>query len=150
MNLFATIRPVVIAVLLMATAGCASVRWTRCVEPQVNGRVLAADTQRPIVGASVRRSGSEHFQPFGPPKGGQLMQESRGVVTDADGRFKLSGEYVVGVFWKPTRWSVPLVVEAPGYRSLETNYAGAPTPDSSAAAEPVVDAGDLLLQPVAR
>ncbi|MDD5140929.1 MAG: hypothetical protein PHY43_11790 [Verrucomicrobiales bacterium] len=134
----------------LVTAGCQSGKFTHWISPQISGRVLAADTHQPLVDAKVQRAELQKFEPFGPPKGGQVLMQSSGVQTDADGRFVLPGESVFAVFRQPGWWSVPVLFSCSGYQTFQTNYTGTNVIGHSAAGVPEVNAGDVLLQPATR
>lgn len=134
--------------LLAALAGCQSGGVTHYVAPEVTGRVLAADTHQPLANATVQRGGSgQRFEPFGPPKGGQLLIETGAVRTDAGGKFILQSKSVFALFRSPGWWSAPVTFSRSGYESFSTNYTGDNVTSNAAAGAPVVDAGDILLSP---
>jgi hypothetical protein len=129
-------------------AGCQSGGVTHYVAPEVTGRVLAADTHQPLAHATVQRGGrGQGFEPFGPPKGGQLLIETGVERTDSDGRFILESKSVFALFRSPGWWSSPVTVSHSGYESFSTNYTGDNVTSHSAVGAPVVDAGDILLSP---
>lgn len=134
--------------LTVALAGCQSGKLSHYISPRVTGRVLAADTHQPLPGATVRRVGP--YQTDGEstaPKGGQLMMRPSGVRTDADGRFVIDGERDIALFRQAGWWSVMISFTADGYRFFQTNYTSAGVSSVSPEGEPLVDAGDILLQP---
>jgi hypothetical protein len=144
-----TPKLVSVSLLLAVLAGCQSGSITHYTSPEVTGRVLAADTHQPIANVNVQRVGSDgNFQPFGPPKGGQLLMQTGGARTDADGRFVLESKSVFALFRQPGWWSVPVAFEHSNYKSFQTNYTGDNVTSHSAEGAPVIDAGDILLQPV--
>jgi hypothetical protein len=144
-----TSKLTVVSLLLLAMAGCQSGGVTHYIAPEVTGRVLASDTHQPLANATVPRGGSgQGFEPFGPPKGGQLLIETSGVRTDADGRFMLQSKSVFALFRSPGWWSAPVTVSHSGYETFQTNYtAGDNVTTNSATGAPLVDAGDILLSP---
>ena len=73
-----------------------------------------------------------------------------GARTDADGKFVLESKSVFTLFSQPGWWSVSVAYSHSGYESFSTNYTGSNVTSHSDAGMPVVDAGDILLQPVAR
>jgi len=138
-------------VLAASLAGCQSGGVTHYVSPEVTGRVLAADTHQPLADALVKRDGSgQGFEPFGPPKGGQLLIENNGVRTDADGKFVIQSKSVFALFRSPGWWSVPVAYSHSGYETYQTNYTGDNVTTNADADAPVVNAGDVLLHPLAR
>jgi hypothetical protein len=141
---------VVLGLSLMLLAGCQSGAFTRYTSPQISGRVLAADTHKPLAGATVSHITAKPFEAFGPPKGGQVLTRSTGVRTDAAGRFVLPGDSVFAPFRQSGWWSVPVSFSCYGYETFQRNYSGTNSAGSVEAGVPVLDAGDVLLQPVAR
>jgi hypothetical protein len=140
-----------VSLLLLAMAGCQSGGVTHYVSPEVSGRVLAADTHQPLANATVRRDGSgQGFEPFGPPKGGQLLIETGAVRTDACGKFILQSKSVFALFRSPGWWTVPVTVSHSGYETFSTNYTGDNVTNHASAGPPLVDAGDILLHPFAK
>ena len=134
-------------VLLLALTGCQSGKFTHYVSPQVTGRVLAADTREPLAHASVQRGGANrNFEPFGPPKGGQLLMQASPARTDADGRFVLDSKSVFAMFRQSSWSSVSIIFSHSGYETFRTNYTSADVTSDTAAGVPVVKAGDILLQ----
>jgi hypothetical protein len=139
-----------LALLLFAVtlAGCQSGKLSHYISPRVTGRVLAADTGRPLAGARVRRvvpmatAGEDT-----PAKGAQLLIQPSGVRTAADGRFVLDGERDIALFRHPAWWSVTLSFTADGYRIFQTNYTSVNLSGHSPEGEPLVNAGDILLNP---
>jgi hypothetical protein len=136
--------------LLILLTGCQSGGFSHCVSPQISGRVLAADTHQPLAGASVSRITPQVFPNNDPPKGGQVLMQKSGVQTDAEGRFVLASEHVFAIFRQPGWWSVPVNFSCAGYESFQKNYTGTNVTSRSEAGVPVVDAGDVLLKPLAR
>jgi hypothetical protein len=134
--------------LTVALAGCQSGKLSYYSSPRVTGRVLAADTHQPLADATVRRvvpmpSDGEDT----PPKGAQLLMRPAGVRTDADGRFALEAERVVAMFRRVGWYSVMVSFECSGYGSLQTNFAIASFNTRTPEGVPLVNAGDILLQP---
>lgn len=120
---------------------------SQCVSPQVQGRVLDDQTRQPIADVQVQRVAAHPRRTNdAPPKGGQLMEKApRIVLTAADGRFNLDGEYSVVAFQVITWNSVHVEFRHPGYLSLTTNF----TPSmasSSPSGHACVNAGDILLE----
>jgi hypothetical protein len=144
-------RLTTLSLLLVVLSGCQSGKFTHYTSPEVTGRVLAADTHQPLANATVQRAGSgQNFEPFGPPKGGQLLMQTGGARTDADGKFVLDAKSVFAFFRQPGWWTVPVTFSHSGYESFSTNYTGANVTSHTEAAAPVVNAGDILLHPLAR
>jgi len=141
-------RQLVLLLFAAALAGCQSGKLSHYISPQVTGRVLAADTGQPLAGVRVRRvvpmaiAGEDT-----PAKGGQLLMQSSARQTDADGRFVIDGERDIALFRHPAWWSVTLSFTADGYRFYQTNYTSANLSGHSPEGEPLVNAGDILLNP---
>jgi hypothetical protein len=135
--------------LLLGLAGCQSGSYY--ISPRVTGRVLAADTEQPLPKATVRRV---PLLPYAgaatPPKGGQLQMVPGGVRTDADGRFVLDGERVIAMFRRGSWRAVTVTFAHPGYRSFETNYSAARFPTRTPEGVPLVNAGDVRLEPASK
>ena len=115
--------------------------------------MLAADTHQPLAHAEVKRVAQEtmaSYWTFGSPKGGAILMQPIGARTDAEGRFVLNSERVIAMFQQPGWTSVPVVFSHAGYESFQTNYTGTNVTSHTAAGAPVVDVGDVLLQPVAK
>lgn len=137
-----------ILLLLVASSGCQSGKFTHYISPEVTGRVLAADTHQPLANATVRRDSSQNFEPFTPPKGGQVLIQSAGARTDDNGQFVLGGKSVFAIFRQPGWWSAPVVFSHSGYQSFQTNYTATNVTSNSDAGAPIINAGDILLQPM--
>jgi hypothetical protein len=130
--------------------GCQSDKVTHYTAPEIIGQVLAADTRQPLANVNVQRDGPQNFQPFGPSKGGQQIIQPSPVKTDADGKFVLQARSVFALFRKPGWWSVPVTFQHAGYESFSTNYTGSNVTGQSAAGAPLVNAGVILLKPLAK
>jgi hypothetical protein len=144
-------RLIPIAVLLAVLAGCQSRQVVHYTSPEIFGRVLDAHTHQPIANVHVRRVVSQSgFPTFDAPKGGQLLIQPPPVLTDAGGQFELASQSVFALFWSPGWWGVPVTFEHYGYETLQTNYTAVDVVSNTAAGPPVVNAGDVLLQPAAR
>jgi len=136
--------------LLLIVAGCRSGEFTHYVAPEITGRVLAADTHQPLANATVRRVGASNTSSSQQVKGGQLMMQSDGAQTDADGKFVLGGKSVFALFRKPGWWSVEVAYSRSGYETLQTNYTGSSVTSHTADGAPVINTGDILLNPLAK
>jgi hypothetical protein len=142
-----------LSLLLAALTGCQSGKLTHYTSPEVTGRVLAADTRQPLAHADVQRIEPETFAQywsFGSPKGGTLLMSPVGARTDASGRFVLNSKSVFAMFLEPGWSSVAVVYSHAGYESFQTNYTGTNVTSQAGDGVPVVNVGDILLQPVAR
>ncbi len=144
-------RFVVLCLGALAWAGCESMPFSPFVSPRVTGRVLAADTHQPLARVTVK-SGAEARGRMGamPPKGGELLMAKAPARTGGDGRFTLETERALTPF-RGTGWfSVQLLFEHPGYERFRTNYSTLNLVTNSAVGEPLLDAGDILLQPATK
>lgn len=138
-------------VLLLALSGCHSVVFSDYTTPAILGRVLAADTRQPLAGVKVIRvqPGQSAFA-GNSAKGAELMQQPRPEITGADGGFVLTGREYFSVFNWSSRWSGWVAFSAAGYAAFQTNYTTADIVSNSSPGTPLVQAGDILLQPLAR
>ena len=145
-----------LSLLLVVLSGCQSEKFTHYTSPEVTGRVLgdgghansAAGRYRDSSGAPGQ---GQNFEPVrARPKGGQLLMQTGDARTDADGKFILDGKSVFALFRQPGWWTAPVTFSHSGYESFSTNYTGSNVTSHSSVGMPVVDAGDILLQPVAR
>jgi len=136
-------------ICLMVLTGCQSGGLSSYSSPRVTGRVLAAGTQQPLPGVTVRRV--VRYATAGestPPKGGQILTRPPGVRTDVAGRFVVDEVSVFAPFRRSGWHAVTLSFECPGYRNLETNFVATVFKARSPDGVPLVNAGDVLLKPV--
>jgi hypothetical protein len=141
-------RPLALLLLAVVLTGCSSIGFSYYTSPQVTGRVLAADTGRPLPEATVKRVVAYPTDGEATaPKGGQLLMRSEGVRTDADGRFALEAVRVVALFRRGGWHSVTVSFAVNGYESLQTNFTSADFKERSPEGVPLVNAGDILLKP---
>jgi vancomycin permeability regulator SanA len=129
-------------------AGCKSV--SQYVSPRIEGRVLDAQSQKPIKDVLVARyNANEEYNLHNPPKGSQLMEQSTGVRTDGAGLFRLDSLRDVALFRHLKWYSVTLSFQRAAYRPLMATYTVADATNSVTAGEPFVRTGDILLVPSA-
>ena len=83
-----------------------------------------------------------------PPKGGQILTQPAAKRTNADGQFVLESKRVIALFRHHGWRSVAVTFERSGYNRLQTNFTVVNFKERSVAGEPVVNAGDIRLQPV--
>jgi hypothetical protein len=143
-----------LACILLAVAcvlaGCKTHSASQCVSPRVVGRVVDRSTHQPIADVQVQRvSANENIPPMDPVKGAQLIGQAPAIRTGPDGLFVLDSVRSVALFRKLDWISVSLAFEHPGYEHLETRYSFT-TATNTAAGEPVVNAGDVTLTPLAK
>jgi hypothetical protein len=141
-------RLFVLGLAALALAGCKSHSLSRYSSPRVIGRVLATDTGRPLADVKViRGEQTEALNRTVPRKGGERLMAPTPVRTDSDGRFVLDTERVLTPFRGSGWFSVQLTFEHPGYERFRTNYSYLNLGTNSWMGEPVLDAGNILLQP---
>jgi hypothetical protein len=131
---------------LLLVAGCKSFGPSECVTPPVTGRVLAADTRRPLAGVRISRV-LPGENPGTPAKGAQLQQQGRPETTAEDGCFIMPGQSCVTLFRHFRWWSVRLAFQAPGYVPFETNYSASIFTNQAAAGAPIINIGNVPLKP---
>lgn len=130
-------------------AGCQSspVLNSQYISPRVTGRVLDAVTSQPIRNVSIRRLVSDQNPaPSASAKGGQSLERVPTLRTGADGRFDLSSERDLTLFRQAGWYAVTVAFTRAGYERLTTNYTLA-SAVVAPSGEPVVNAGNILLQP---
>ena len=144
-------RCVVLGLAAGVLAGCKSMPFSPFISPRVTGYVLAADNRQPLVNVTVK-SGAQAtgYRPGMPPKGGEILMAKAPVRTDRSGRFTLETERVLTPFRRGAWFSVQLLFECPGYERFRTNYSTLNLITNSPNGEPVLNAGDILLQPVSK
>ncbi len=144
-------RLLVLFLAALALAGCKGMSLSPFVSPRVTGRVLSADTGAPLADVKVTSLGhvGESSRTL-PPKGGELLMSEYPVCTDHDGRFVLEAVRALTPF-RGARWfSVRLCFERAGYQRLQASYSSANLSTNSPKGEPLLDAGNILLQPARR
>lgn len=136
---------------VLVVGGCKSRPLSQCVSPRVIGRVVAADTGRPLADVKIITSGqTEHYNRVAPPKGGQLLKSKPTVRTDRDGRFVLESERVLTPFGESGWFSVQLFIDQTGYERFLTNYSYLNLGTNTWKGKQVLDTGDIRLQPAAK
>jgi hypothetical protein len=141
-------RQFVSLLFAVALVGCSSIGFSYYSSPRVAGQVLDAGTRQPLADVMVKRVVSSPTDGEDtPPKGGQLLMRSDGVRTDPNGRFVVEAVKVVTLFRRGNWHSVTLSFERAGYENYQTNYSTASSKEHSAEGVPLVNAGDILLQP---
>ena len=137
-----------VLMVMLSFAGCKSSSPAPYVSPKVTGRVLEAETQRPIKGVKVRRLiPDQEPNVANHVKGGQVMVKAPAIRTASDGTFELASERSLAPFQRGGWYSVSLAFEHPGYLRCVTNYTlrdAHITPKG----EPLVQAGDIPLRKV--
>jgi len=129
-------------------AGCKSASPAHYVAPRVEGRVLDADTRRPLSGVQVHRvdayaaAASREVL-----KGGQSIENAAAVRTRSDGAFGLASERDLELFGQSSWSSITITFDHAGYALFTTNYTPA-NATISPRGEPEVQAGDILLEPL--
>ena len=141
-------RSVLSLCLVLVLVGCKSRPLGPYVSPRVSGQVVSADDLRPLAGVSVIR-GPADPQRGSPPKGAELLMRKAPVHTDENGRFESASQRVLSVV-RGSDWNVvSLSFERMGYQRFQTNcpinaVTNAPN------GEPVLDVGQILLQPMSK
>ncbi len=136
---------------LLGLVGCQSFGPSSCVQPEINGRVVAADTHQPLAGVRVIRVVPGQAANAGAPaKGAQMLQQDRPETTGADGSFLVPGQQYMTLFRRSTWWSVRLSFQAPGYITCQTNFSTGSFTNLPDGSDPVLNAGDILLQPLSK
>ena len=144
-------RLLALCLAALSLAGCKGMPLSPFVAPRVTGRVLSADTGAPLSDVKVTNLGhvGESSRTL-PPKGSELLVSDYPVRTDRDGRFALEAVRALTPF-RGARWfSVRLCFERVGYQRLQASYSSANLSTNSPKSEPLLDAGDILLQPAQR
>ena len=134
--------------IIVAGNGCKSV--SHYISPRVEGRVLDSASHQPIEGVEVQRlaSGDKHGTSQ-PPKGGQLMMETPVVRSAADGTFAVDSQTALGFFRKFGWYSIRLSFRHSAYEGSNATYTVAQS-TNNAKGEPLVEAGDVCLRPLAK
>jgi hypothetical protein len=136
-------------VVLLLT-GCQTHSPSQYISPRVTGRVVDAQTHRPIADVQVRRvSSGENLDGLDAPKGGQMMANAPVVRTGADGTFVLDSVTDLAFFRKVGWYSVTLSFEHAHYERFVTTYT-IKDATNSPSGEPWLQAKDILLIPLAR
>ena len=133
---------------MAVSAGCQSYSASSYISPRVTGRVLAADTRQPLAKVQVKRVNpmagpSESF----PARGGQSIEANSGAWTDAQGKFVLDAERDLTFLRQQVWYSVTVSFQREGYQTLRTNFTVSNVASNAPNGMPVVNAGDILLQP---
>ena len=139
----------VLGLLAVVLAGCNTVMGPGThATPLVSGRVLAADTRQPLAGVKVLRAGAgQATDTIDQPKGAQLLQQARPVMTNTNGDFVFPSESYITLFRRATWCSLRLSFQAAHFATLQTNFTTAQATNSLPDGTPVVDAGEILLKP---
>jgi hypothetical protein len=144
-------RLLALSLAAFALVGCKSMPFSPFISPRVTGRVLAADNRQPLADVVVR-SGAQAggFRSGMPPKGGELLMAKAPMRTDRGGRFTLVTERVLTPFRGAGWFSVRLSFQHAGYERFQTNYSRLNLSTNAPDGEPLLDAGDILLQPASK
>lgn len=137
---------------VMVLAGCQSspVLNSQYISPRVTGRVLDAATGQPIRNVRIRRLSPGQSLAANPPAvGDEALEKSLALRTGPNGAFDLDSERALTIIRRDSWYSVTVAFTRTGYEQLVTNYtlANAVVAPSG---EPVVNAGNILLQPVSK
>ncbi len=138
-----------IILLTLALTGCQWVGFTSHTTPQVNGRVVDAATRRPLAGVKVLRVMNGQVENSSTPSSGAtLLQQERPVVTDARGDFVYPSESYMTLLREARWWSLKLAFQSAGYEAWQTNFTMASVSTNLPDGTPVVEAGEILLEPL--
>jgi hypothetical protein len=141
-------RLIVLGLAALAFAGCKSHPLSLTISPRVTGRVVAADTGKPLADVKIRSGEqAEALYSTSPPKGGQRLMAKAPVETDSDGRFVLDTQRALTPFRGSGWFSVQLSFEHAGYDRFLTNYSYLNLGTNTLNGESVLDAGNIRLQP---
>jgi hypothetical protein len=144
-------RLLVLGLAILTLAGCKSHPLSQAIAPRVTGRVVAADTSRPLADVKIRSGeDSEDLYRTSPPKGGERLKTRPAVRTDPDGRFVLETQRALTPFRSSGWFSVRLSFEHPGYERFLTNYSYLNLGTNTLNGESVLDAGNIRLQPAGK
>jgi hypothetical protein len=145
----------VLPLFAVVLAGCKSGGMSSYVSPRVTGRVIAAGTHQPLAGVRVRRGAPDqdngrYSNSLGPQKGAEMMETPGAVRTEKDGTFVLASERTLSPFNHAGWYSVTINFQLSGYEMFETNYTIANITGHTPEGAPIVNAGDIALQPAAQ
>ena len=141
----------VLGLALLTWGGCQTRPLLHDVSPRVIGRVVAADTGRPLAGVQViNYAQPEDYDSASPPKGGQLLKRKPIARTASEGRFIFAREQVLTPFGGSGWFSLQLFINQAGYERFLTNYSYLNLGTNTWKGQPVLDTGDIRLQPAAR
>ncbi|MGO8928631.1 MAG: hypothetical protein ACLQU3_17315 [Limisphaerales bacterium] len=144
-------RLCVLGLAALALAGCKSNPLSLTISPRVTGRVLAADTGKPLADVKIRSGEqAEALYSASPPKGGERLMARVPVETDSDGRFVLETQRALTPFRGSGWFSVQLSFEHAGYQRFLTNYSYLNLGTNTLNGESVLDAGNIRLQPATK
>ena len=152
MNAFGRHSPLAVLSAAVLFAGCQSspVLNSQYISPRVTGRVVDAATGQPIRNVSIRRLTPGQSLAANPPTAGdQSLERTQALKTDRDGRFDLDSERDLTLFRQAGWYSVTLAFTHRGYERFTTNYTLA-NAAIAPSGEPMVNAGNILLQPVSK
>jgi hypothetical protein len=129
---------------LTALTGCKSpIQYT---SPQVEGRVVDAESHGPVKNVFVQRVDPNAKAKQGEQaKGAQLMEQAGGVRTAADGTFKLDSVKSLTFLRRLNWYSVTVSFKHYEYLPLTTNYTVAEATNTMDG-EPIIITGDILLK----
>lgn len=134
-----------ILMLVFAATGCQTSSPSQYISPRITGRVVDAQTQKPIAGVQVRRLAPEALDGVEVIKGGQILDRLPAVRTDGEGSFVLVSERNLALFQHLGWYSVSLAFSHPNYIPLSTEFTLA-NATNTPTGEPLVQAGDIRLE----
>ena len=141
-------RLCVLGLAVLVLAGCKSHPLSQAISPRVMGRVVAADTSRPLADVKIRTGDdTQALYNTSPAKGGERLKARAAVQTDSDGRFVVAAQRALTPFRGSGWFSVQLSFERAGYERVLTNYSYLNLGTNTLNGESVLDAGTIRLQP---
>ena len=134
--------------VLAGFTACHSITFGPYTSPRISGWVLNAETHKPLAGVKVNRDKRPRSnESLNPPKQGELLLDKPAVVTDGAGQFTFQSERALTIF-RPSGWNfVELTFERSGYERYQTNYSILTAGTNTASGEPLLETGDILMQP---
>lgn len=135
--------------LVLLTAGCEAIGPGSRVTPQVCGRVVDAETHRPLAGVKVLRVLHGRVEdPDAATCGAESMRSGRPAATDAGGQFEFGSKSYFALLSQSSWWTLRLSFQAAGYAAWQTNFSLADVVTNLPDGTPLVEAGDILLKPL--
>ena len=133
--------------LTLILTGCKSTSVEHYISPRITGKVIDAQTHEPVKGVKVQRVPPESVVRSDEPlKGGEVMQGERGTSTRANGTFVLQSKKDIALVAEAGWDEVTVSFSRSGYTTLLRTYPKARAV-RSAAGEPMINAGVVLLMP---
>jgi hypothetical protein len=146
---FSLISRTALSLLLVVTL-TACKNPSQYISPRITGRVIDAQTHRPLEDVAIRRiTGQDIYHSGEQLKGAQQIQLPAPVLTSADGTFEMVSTKALAFFRSVGWYAVTLSFKHDGYQDLLASYSLSQATNTPAG-EPLVKAGDVLLEPVSK